>query len=227
MQHPPIFAFDFSTIKPAMWALIDNNLSVYIWPSEMKENAATSMEYSGVNVHIRNLPHIKDKSMDESELICEHVKRAQKLAILITDDMDKAYEKYGDGDPDWRSKAIVANEGFAFNAKGDAILELSGYKYLLMAELYRRGYRNFPTYSPITIKKTAGCSKKENKGKDKMIEALSNENPDLHPFINNLHTDPQIFKAKTAFVPCVDDIADAYWCLRTVLQNKEIEGVTI
>ena len=37
------------------------------------------------------------------------------------------------------NEAIISNEGFAFAAKGDAALDLSGYKYILMhAALYEK-----------------------------------------------------------------------------------------
>lgn len=227
MIHPPLFAFDFSINKPAMWSLIDNALDVYIWPLDMSTKNITTLQDCGVNVHCRRLSHMKDNEYNESELICEHVSRAQKLARMIADEMESILNERCGGYKDVIGGAFVANEGFAFSSKGDAVLDLSGYKYILMAELYNRGYRNFKTYSPITIKATAGCSKKADKSKDKMIEALGRELPDLHPIIHTLSTDATILKAKTRYIECMDDMADAYWCMRTLVKKEKIEGIAI
>jgi len=120
---------------------------------------------------------------------------------------------------------IIANEGFAFSASGDAVLDLSGYKYILMKELIDMGFKKFLTYSPISIKATAECAKKGDRDKEKLITALSNQNVNLHKFIKILKSDNMYLRKRTAYVNCVDDLTDAFWCLKTVLRKEKIETI--
>lgn len=220
MLHVPVFAFDFSMNKPAMSCIIDNNISFYAWPLSIDKVAFEKLESAGISVYNRNLDPIKDKTFNESSLILEHVSRSTNLAKLIVDTLLNIIK-----DTDYSPKdAIIANEGFAFAAAGDAVLDLSGYKYILMKELIDRGFRKFVTYSPITIKSTAGCSKKGMKKED-MITALGKENKELHRFIQVLCDEPEILKKKTAFVQCTDDLTDAYWCLKTAVKKEDIKCI--
>ena len=220
MKHKPIFAFDFSMNKPAMACLIENELSFYIWPLSIDKVAQEKLDSCDINIVNRKLNPIKDKSLNESELIIEHVTRSTNLAKLIVGTILKIIRPYNYNIDD----IIIANEGFAFAAKGDAALDLSGYKYILMKELIDNGFSNFKTYSPITIKSTAGCAKKGMK-KDDMITALGNEDNDLHLFIHTIRDHNDILKKKTSYVMCVDDLADAYWCLKTVVKKEDINCV--
>ena len=220
MKHKPIFAFDFSMNKPAMACLIENELSFYIWPLSIDKVAQEKLDSCDINIVNRKLNPIKDKSLNESELIIEHVARSTNLAKLIVSTILKIIRPYNYNIDD----IIIANEGFAFAAKGDAALDLSGYKYILMKELIDNGFSNFKTYSPITIKSTAGCAKKGMK-KDDMITALGNEDNDLHLFIHTIRDHNDILKKKTSYVMCVDDLADAYWCLKTVVKKEDIDCI--
>ena len=220
MKHKPIFAFDFSMNKPAMACLIENELSFYIWPLSIDKATQEKLDSCDINIVNRKLNPIKDKSLNESELIIEHVTRSTNLAKLIVGTILKIIRPYNYNIDD----IIIANEGFAFAAKGDAALDLSGYKYILMKELIDNGFSNFKTYSPITIKSTAGCAKKGMK-KDDMITALGNEDNDLHLFIHTIRDHNDILKKKTSYVMCVDDLADAYWCLKTVVKKEDIDCI--
>ena len=220
MKHKPISAFDFSMNKPAMACLIENELSFYIWPLNIDKVTQEKLDSCDINIVNRKLNPIKDKSLNESELIIEHVTRSTNLAKLIVGTILKIIRPYNYNIDD----IIIANEGFAFAAKGDAALDLSGYKYILMKELIDNGFSNFKTYSPITIKSTAGCAKKGMK-KDDMITALGNEDNDLHLFIHTIRDHNDILKKKTSYVMCVDDLADAYWCLKTVVKKEDIDCV--
>ena len=220
MKHKPIFAFDFSMNKPAMACLIEYELSFYIWPLNIDKVAQEKLDSCDINIVNRKLNPIKDKSLNESELIIEHVTRSTNLAKLIVGTILKIIRPYNYNIDD----IIIANEGFAFAAKGDAALDLSGYKYILMKELIDNGFSNFKTYSPITIKSTAGYAKKGMK-KDDMITALGNEDNDLHLFIHTIKDHNDILKKKTSYVMCVDDLADAYWCLKTVVKKEGIDCI--
>lgn len=208
-----IFGFDFSCNKPAMTSYIDGVYEFYVWPSELDDKEVDRLESLDVHVYNRNLPKIKDKSLDQHELIIEHVNRANNLSEIITQTILNKLSECNIP----VNEAIIANEGFAFSAKGDAALQLAGYKYVLMNMLMRIDFAGFKTYSPITIKKTANCSKK-GLGKDAMITALSKENIDNH-FVNILRDDPQYLKKKTNYIHCIDDIADSYWCTKTCIND--------
>ena len=93
-----------------------------------------------------------------------------------------------------------------------------------MKELIDAGFKIFKTYSPITIKSTAGCAKK-GMGKDSMITALGKEDNDLHLFIHTIWGHNEILRKKTSYVMCVDDLTDAYWCLKTVVKKENIDCV--
>lgn len=208
-----IFAFDFSCNKPAMTSYINGVINFYVWPSEIDDKSYDRLTSCDVIIHNRNLEKIKEKSLDQHELILEHTHRAIDLSNIILDLIDYlVHENNIDKDD-----VIIANEGFAFSAKGDAALQLAGYKYILMERLIDRGYKNLKTYSPITIKKTAGCSKK-GLGKDAMIEAMSKQDDDHH-LISILKNDPDYLKKKSNYVLCMDDIADSYWNLKTCIAD--------
>ena len=213
----PIFAFDFSMSKPAMSVLMNDKLMFFVWASDIDSKSQTMLEDCGVHVYNRNLPKMKDKCFDEHSLILEHVTRATNLANMILETILDLLSKHA---PDVkREDVIISNEAFAFLARGDATLDLSGYKYILMYTLIHAGFKNLQTYSPSTLKKTAGCSKR-GLGKDAMIEALSNETKYTNTFIDVIRETPELLKKKTAYVMCTDDIADSFWCLKTTIEKN-------
>ena len=50
---------------------------------------------------------------------------------------------------------------------------------------------------------------------------------DFHniPYITCVKVINDILKKKTSYVMCVDDLADAYWCLKTVVKKEDIDCV--
>ena len=215
-MHNPIFAFDFSMAKPAMCALIENTISFYFWPTELDDFSYNKYQLYDVNTTVRHLPPMRKEDYDESTLITEHVNRASDLAEMIASTMLSL--------TDSPESAIVANEGFAFAATGDAALDLSGYKYILMKTLMDKGFQYFKTYSPISIKSTAGCAKKGMKKED-MIESFIKNGPLIHKFISEMSINPSQFKKKTAYIKGIDDLVDAYWCLRTCINKENISCI--
>ena len=215
-MYKSIFAFDFSCNKPAMTSYINDVVDFYVWPSDIDDKSYDRLTSCGVNVFNRNLGTIKEKSLNQHELILEHVDRAINLSEIILQTIDKLVEDNNIKKDD----VVIANEGFAFSAKGDAALQLAGYKYILMEALKNHGYKNLKTYSPITIKKTADCSKK-GLGKDAMIEAMGRQIVDHHP-ISVLHDNQDYLKKKSNYVLCMDDIADSFWNLKTCM--KDLNG---
>lgn len=212
-MHKAIFAFDFSCNKPAMTSYINGVVDFYVWPSEIDDKSYDRLTSCGVKVFNRNLEHIKEKSLNQHELILEHVDRAINLSEIILRTIDDIVSSNNIKKED----VVIANEGFAFSAKGDAALQLAGYKYVLMEALINHGYVNLKTYSPITIKKTAECSKK-GLGKDSMINSMSKQNVDHH-LIKVLSETPDYLKKKSNYILCMDDIADSFWNLKTCLND--------
>lgn len=210
-----IFAFDFSMIKPAMSAYINGNIEFHLWPAHLDSVSTDRLSMFKVNIHDRNLQEMKANKYNEDTLILEHVTRAQNLANEILKTINEIISR--SDSPVSKEDVIIANEGFAFSAKGNAVLDLSGYKYILMQTLINDGFRKFRTFSPITIKKTADCSKR-GLGKDAMIDALGNQTG--HVLFEIIKEHPEYLKKKSSYVTGLDDIADSYWCLRTAIENQ-------
>lgn len=220
-MKPIIFSFDFSMNKPAMCSFIDDKIEFYVWPSTIDSKALAILENANINVYNRNLPAMKDSDYNEHTLICEHVNRAVNLAYTIKQKIVEILSLHNITNYD---DIIIANEGFAFGAKGDAMLDLSGYKYILMHALMSAGFKNFKTYSPLTLKSVSGCGKR-GMTKEDMINKLAEENQDLHRLFKLLANSPQDLKKKTSYVMCLDDISDSYWCLKTVIKKENINCI--
>lgn len=215
-----IFAFDFSMSKPAMCYYYKNKIHFWCFPMKIDEKSLDILRASNINVINRNLPSIDKKTFDSHTLVKEHINRANNLSNIIVNTINDIIKKNNIK----KENVIIATEGLSFASKGDAMLDLSGYKYVLLSKISELNINNIFTYSPITIKNVAGCSKKDNKGKLPMIEKIKEEKSN-HIFITNLKNQPEMLKKKTSFVQCVDDLVDAYWCLKTVIikENLNIE----
>lgn len=220
-MNKQIFAFDFSMNKPAMCSLINDKLEFFVWPSNIDDKSQERLNNCNIHVINRNIPAAKNQGLNEHKLILEHIKRSVNLANIIADQIETSLF---DNNIKSKDDVVISNEGFAFSAKGDAILDLSGYKYILMYILYQRGFKTFLTYSPITIKMNAGCSKR-GLGKDAMICAVGTQNENVHKFISIIKNNPEMLKKRTAYVLCVDDIADCFWCLKTTLNDLKIKSI--
>lgn len=214
----PIVAFDFSCNKPAACILVNGKYHYYAWPSNIDKVSEQKLKTCDVNVTDRRLPPLSKKDTDSTSLIIEHVTRAKSLADAIIGDVTTLLKDNGITD---YSTVTVANEGFSFASNGDATLDLAGYKYILMDKLITAGFTNLKTYAPITIKSTAGCARK-GMGKAEMI-AATGTCPDCHRFNRAIADSSYMLKKKTAYVQCVDDLADAYWCLRTAIKKEKLE----
>lgn len=113
---------------------------------------------------------------------------------------------------------FIAQEGFSYNSKGSAILDLAGYKYILMKSLAEYvPLSNMHTYAPITVKKTANCAKK-GMGKEDMINEFKKQDINTK-FKHILSFDTKKLIKKTNYVECVDDIVDSYWVMKTMYND--------
>jgi len=196
---------DFSCNKPAVCILKDNKYYFATWPLEIDKKSIDKLINSGIIVFNRTRLIAGN---DSSEKFRVHVKTADLLAQEILFFLKDIIRK---------EKVLIAFEGSSFGSKGDAGLQLAGYRYILMNELGKLyGLENIYTYAPLTIKSVAGCATKDKRGKDSMIKAFTEENVD-HLFNYTLKNDSAALKKKTNFVSCVDDLSDSYWILQTLI----------
>ena len=221
MGNKTIFAFDFSMAKPAMCSWHNNKINFWCFPMNMDEKTFDMLSACNIKITNRNLQPINKKNYDSHTLVMEHINRANNLSNIILETILSFINKHNIN----KDNVIIASEGLSYASKGDAALDLSGYKYTLLTKLLSNGFNVIKTYSPITIKNIAGCGKKSEYGKFAMIQKITEENTSLHPFIDTLKNDSQNLKKKTAFINCVDDLVDAYWCLKTTIikENLNIE----
>ena len=210
-----IIAFDFSVSKPACTIIIGDHIEFLCWPANIDTTSFTKLMKYGVHVYNRNLNSIGDR--DLSQYMEEHINRASVLSRLIVLGIEVIVNHYNVD----KEQFTIVNEGFAFGATGNAILELSGYKYILLKELKDAGFTGpYYTYSPISIKKSAGCAHKGSTKQD-MIDAFSKQEIN-HMLVTVLKDHPEELKKKKNYVTCLDDIVDSYWAAITYLNTNKI-----
>lgn len=212
-----IISFDFSINKPAMCIYHNNKLYFYTWPLNIDNKSIEILKQCDVNVCNRNLQPINKKQYDSNSLVYEHVKRSSLLTDLIINDI-MSFIKFHNID---KNNIIISSEGLSYASNGDATLNLAAYKQVLLTKLYENDLVNIKTYSPITIKATAGKSKKGEGSKTSMIDAIKEEEKN-HKLIEILSTNDNLLKKKTAYIQTVDDLVDAYWCLKTTLKKEDL-----
>jgi len=200
--------FDFSCNKTACCILKNNEFIFNFWPLELDKKSIDKLVNADIHVYNRLRPL---KGTTSSEKFRWHVNMAQTLSHNILNDLKNLLID---------DEVVIAFEGSSFGSKGDAGLQLAGYRYILVNELGKLyGLENIYTYAPLTIKSVAGCATKNKKGKDSMINAFI-EKEINHKFRDILKNDSMLLKKKTNFVPGVDDLVDSYFILET-LRNKE------
>ena len=213
-----IFAFDFSINKPAMCIYHNNEIYFYTWPLNIDNKSELLLTDCNINVNNRQLNSIDKKKYDSNSLILEHTNRCSMLTSMILNDIISFINEHSINIDD----IIISSEGLSYGSNGDATLNLAAYKQSLLVKFYEYGLKNIKTYAPITIKSVAGRSKKGERSKTEMIDALKNENK-IHKFIETLIDNPDKLKKKTAFIQTVDDLVDAYWCLKTTIVKENLE----
>lgn len=213
-----LFGFDFSMSKPAMCCYDTNteHVSFYTWPAQLDKKSKEIISSNDVIVRNRELDKMSKKGSN-NQLILEHTKRATELADIIIKDMFDIIK-------DTPLKEVyVASEGLSFGSRGNAVLDLSGYKYTLLTELYRKGIHNLFTYPPTSIKSVAKMGRQLEKfdySKDFMIESAKLTNPNKHKLINTLVFNSDNLKKTKNYVTTLDDLIDSYWVLRTMCEKE-------
>jgi hypothetical protein len=203
--------FDFSCNKPACCLQINNKFHFALWPLELDEKSMKML--SDVDVYVDNRQRLLI-GLTSSEKFRWHVSMSNDLCNKI---LEFIKENIINDD-----KTIIAFEGSSYGSKGDAGLQLSGYRYILMNELGKLyGLENMYTYAPLTIKSMAGCATKDKKGKNSMIEAFKNENIN-HKFCRTLRDTPEKLKKKINYISGIDDCVDSYFTLKTLKIKENI-----
>jgi len=205
-----LIGFDFSINKPAACLYYKNKYYFCSWPYGVPDKYVSIFRRSGVSVFDRK--DSKDKGNSLSSKLRYEIENSEYLANLIFDTI-KTY---------LNSNTYIAFEGLSYASKGDVVLQLGGYKYMLMSKLKEViPLQNMFTYSPITIKSVAECSKR-GMGKKDMIDKFITDGPDCE-FRRKLIKNEDDFKSPKAknWIIHLDDIVDSYWTLET-LRKKEI-----
>ena len=216
-----IFSFDFSLSKPAMCALIKGKYYFYTWPAKIDKNSLEKLEKCDINVYNRGIKPISKKTHDSHSLVLVLTSRINFLTDLIIADIIKLInDNYGDNFT--FDDFIISSEGLSFGSKGDQTLNLAAAKQVLLCKLQSLGFNNIKTYSPITIKSVAGASKHKDYSKTPVIEALKEENENYHKFIKTLKYNDSLLKKRVTYIQTIDDLTDAYFCLKTTLEKEEI-----
>lgn len=204
-----ILGIDFSINKPAVCIYDREKYTFYSWPFGLSEKIKTIYRDAGVNLFDRT--DVKYKGTDSSEKMRWEVNNSIYLTEAMIIGLPDGHMK------DWK----VVFEGLSFGSKGNVALQLGGYKYMLMKAFFDEcvPFENMYTYAPITIKKTAGCSKK-GMGKKDMINAFV-QNSAPNPLKNAILKDPDKFKKKTGtWIDHLDDLVDAYWAIETYQEKN-------
>ena len=214
--------FDFSMNKPAATIYSNGKLFFYLWALNLSEKKLEMYRKCGVNAMSRNLDSIDTKKVQNTQLVLIHTIRSVDLANTIITDLDNVIHSIlGFGDEDYN--LYVCSEGLSYGSKGDATLNLATYKGVLLAKIYEHypeTLRRLITYSPNTLKSTAGCATKEFRGeKMPMIKAFGRQRINI-PFKDAVNDGSLILKTK--YVDGVDDLVDSYWALMTMIKKEKL-----
>ncbi len=204
-----IIGVDFSINKPAICIYAKGNYYFFAWPWGLKESHKKIFQKNGVNI----IDRIDDKNKGNN--ISSKMRYEVSNSLYLSNLIVNTIKEY------LNSKTFISFEGQSYGSKGDVVLQLGGYKYLLMSKL--NSYISFEkmyTYSPQTLKMIAGCSKK-GKTKQDMIEAFIGTNI-KSKFREALKNNKELFLNKKGinYIPVVDDLIDSYWALETFREKE-------
>jgi len=202
-----LIGFDFSINKPAACVYSNNEYLFFSWPYGFKDKVKNTFRHSGISLIDRTDDKIKGDNI--SEIMRYEIKNAKYLANLIKETLN----------PFLNRNTLVAFEGLSYASGGRSILQMGGYKYLLMNELNSIvPLENMFTYSPNTIKSVAESSKR-GMGKSEMIAAFILKGPDSE-FKTSLAKGNFRNKKNTAWEIHVDDLVDSFWCIETLRKRE-------
>lgn len=207
-----LIGFDFSINKPAACVRINNKYRFFGWPHSLQKKLPAI--YESAEVILATRTDDKDKGPDVSSKMRYEVRNARYIAEMIV----------GTLEPYLNRNTYIGFEGMSYGSSGDVVLQLGGYKYMIMDELSKLvPLENMFTYSPITVKKTADCSKRGTPKSEVIESFIRNSYPT--PLRDALRENKELFMKKGGknFIDHLDDIVDSYWVLETL---REKEGLT-
>lgn len=208
-----LIGIDFSINKPAATILNKDGYKFIGWPYNLQKRLPEVYKSAGVDIIERT--DIKEKGADTSIQMRNQVVNADYLANLISETLH----------PYLNANTYLAFEGISYGSSGDVILQLGGYKYMIMNEL--KNYMDMNkifTYAPTTVKKTAGCSKR-GLGKHAMIEAFTSiSKPNsLKDALRADKLDLNFMKkGGNNYIDHLDDVVDSYWVLETLIEKESL-----
>lgn len=204
-----IIGFDFSINKPAACVFSNNKYEFFGWPYGLKEKVHEIYREADVNIITRT--DNKETGDNIHEQMRYQVENAMYLSNLIRESLR----------PYLNRNTLLSFEGLSYASTGANVLQLGGYKYMLMQALSEHvPLSNMFTYTPITVKSVAGCAKR-GMGKTEMINAFIKDGPDCKLRFT-LSENPEKFQSSKAknWLVHMDDLVDSYWVLET-LRKKE------
>ena len=206
-----LIGFDFSINKPAACVKVGNKYEFFGWPYSLQKKLPAIYESAGVNIITRT--DDKEKGPDVSSKMRYEVRNARYISEMIVTTLK----------PYLNRNTYIGLEGISYGSSGDVILQLGGYKYMVMDALSDYvPLENMFTYSPITVKKTAGCSKRGTP-KSEVIESFitSSYNNSLKIA---MRSDKLSFMKKGGknFIDHLDDLVDSYWVLETLREKENL-----
>jgi hypothetical protein len=207
-----IIGFDFSLNKPAACVFSNNKYEFFGWPYGLKEKVHEI--YREADVYIIPRTDNKETGNNIHEQMRYQVENAVYLANLIRDSLK----------PYLNRNTLLSFEGLSYASTGANVLQLGGYKYMLMNSLSELvPLCNMFTYTPITVKSVAGCAKK-GMGKPEMISAFIERGP-KSKLRMKLFEFPEKFQTSKAhnWLVHLDDLVDAYWVLETLRKKENIQ----
>jgi len=205
-----LIGLDFSINKPAACIYHNKQYKFIGWPYGLSDKLISTYNNSGANLIART--DDKEKGDNSSEQMRYQVSNAKYIANLMFDSL----KEYLNED------THIGFEGLSFGSTGDIVLQLGGYKYILMDRFNELvPFENMYTYAPISVKSTAKCAKR-GMNKVDMINAFIDLNIDSD-FRRNLKKDKETYMKKGGknFIDHLDDLVDAFWVLETMrIKNK-------
>lgn len=217
-----LVGLDFSMNKPAATVYFKGQYYHMFWPLKITGKQQELYEAAGVLVKNRNMESIDKKKIENSQLVLIHTIRSTDLANMIIEDLDNLIHNTLNLE---EFELYVCSEGLSYASKGDATLNLATYKGVLLSKIYEHyddELKRLFTYSPITLKSTAGCAGKQEIKDTKKVAmitkySLQNNEIKLRKLIANGY-----MKAKSNYIPGIDDIVDSYWALQTMIKKEKI-----
>jgi hypothetical protein len=214
-KYASIIGFDFSIAKPAACLLIDNKYHFISWPKNLDDKLVSLYRNSGIN-NIDRFDNEKEPS-DSSEKVRYEIKWSNYMSDLIIETIK----------PYINNDTKIIFEGSSFGSKGNVVIQLTSRRYMLMYKLSSIvSLENMFTYAPTTVKKTAGCSRKDpdtgkSYTKNDVINSFIINGPECL-LKNKLKENKNIFMKKgyKNYQTHLDDLIDSYWVLQTYIEKN-------